>query len=932
MAKTDALLKIDYKPLKGTTTFSSGSGASSAQIDTSAFLLRDGTQAMLSNLNMGGFSIIGVNLLDGVDLSVFSANYNAHTINANAHHNQTHDIDGVDHTGTLAWSKVNKSGSNLNEIVTRLHSSLQGITANDHHNQIHSIIGSDHTVTGNAYDLVGLSAINTLAVVTPSANVSSGIERILKSSSAGNLNLASLTTILINSTAELTLNPVGNIILDSQAGATIPGGSIQDDLGAYNRKWRTLFAAELYVETLVAQDVIATIGGRIMVAPTTSLIADVSSVVTTIDVKHNNLQSGDFVVLQTAPNGVAQIESMRIVSAATTITGGYRYSVTRNLDGTGANVWVAGDAVVDITDGYIDLTSTSTMLNHFGPIIAIYDRTSVGSWNGLTPVTAMGNLRNFVDISTDTYGFALGNNLTLTPSTGFVGMTGDVSNGLRLFNTPLRMFNGAVESVHIQGWNDIWIGTSTSDRRLQWNGSVLTIVGAITIQSGTTGFTNITDRPTSLAGINTSESAKLTGIADGATRNNVFRQETIPNGQNGDIWYNTSTSVLYRHNGSNWDVVGSYVINTNQLIDGANLGARAEWDSINSRPARFNFEGSPSGQPAGLYMTSIATGYWDGNNFRTYIDSFGKFMFVGSGGAFVAWDGTRLFGGTSAAFSTETANWYVDSTSGALVAGGGQVYITREAINLTWEGIYNTTTYGDRSKFRWYLDSATNSTLLAQMSLKESGFFVYAPTVDPLLRERSLVIRSSNEVFNGLQLSTATGNMSMFFTSDGISFLVGGARAGTLRIGSVVTSGLDVFGSAFVNGNTIWHAGNDGAGSGLDAGLLAGFGFGTPSQRWNVVPVITSDGAMEVGRYIDFHNANIDASDFTYRLTNDVSGTLNTSGHLIVGGFLSANYMQIPATTPPSATAGYVKIALRSADNALVAVMPSGNVRVLATN
>ena len=42
-------------------------------------------------------------------------------------------------------------------------------------------------------------------------------------------------------------------------------------------KIRTLHAAEMYVETLVAQDVMATLGGRVMVAPTTTLIADLSN-------------------------------------------------------------------------------------------------------------------------------------------------------------------------------------------------------------------------------------------------------------------------------------------------------------------------------------------------------------------------------------------------------------------------------------------------------------------------------------------------------------------------------------------------------------------------------------------------------------------------------------------------------------------------------
>lgn len=897
MAKRDSLLKMDYRPSSSVVRNGAATGGTSVSIDTALFLLRDGTQAMLANLDMGGFSISNVNLLDGVDLSTLSDNFVAHIANINAHHNKVHSIDGTDHTGTLSWSKVDKSGSNLTDIVTRTHSSLQGITANDHHNQVHAIVGSDHTVIGNSFDLIGLSATNTLAVLTPSANVSSGIERILKSSSAGNLNLASLTTILINSGAELTLNPVGNIILDSQAGATIPGGSIQDDLGAYNRKWKTLFAAELYVETLVAQDVIATIGGRIMVAPTTSLIADVSNVANTIDVKHNNLQNGDFVVLQTAPSGVAQIESMRITSSATIVSGGYRYTVTRNLDGSGANAWVAGDAVVDITDGYIDLTSTSTMLNHFGPVIAIYDRTSVGSWNGLTPVTAMGNLRNFVDISTDTYGFALGNNLTLTPSTGFIGMTGDVSNGLRLFNTPLRMFNGATETVHIQGWNDIWIGTSTSDRRLQWNGSTLTIVGAVTIQAGSTGFTNITDRPTSLAGINATESAKLTGIATGATRNTIFRQSTTPTGQNGDIWYNTTTALLYRHNGTSWEAVGNNYTNTNQLVDGANLGAQANWGSINSRPARFNFEGSPSSQPAGLYLTATSMGYWDGYTFRTYMDNQGRFTFVGGTGAYVAWDGTRLFGGTSPTFSTSTANWYVDSTNGALVAGQGDVILNVNGLTINTQGYTG------------------------------SNYDMYA--TPPQSKSINFNINNVNDWAIWSWRNNTTSQRAIDFSVQRGS----GTWETLMRIEEQYILGtfIRLRANLFIYNNEVWHAGNDGAGSGLNADLLDGYQTSVSGSRWNVVPVVTSDGVLETGKYIDFHEISGDTSDFSYRLTS-TNGVLNTSGHLVVGGLVSANYFQTPAGAPPSATAGYVKILLRNTDNALVAVMPSGNVRVLATN
>jgi hypothetical protein len=224
----------------------------------------------------------------------------------------------------------------------------------------------------------------------------------------------------------------------------------------------------LYVETLVAQDVISTIGGRIMVAPTTTLIADLSSVATTMDVKHNNLVSGDYVYMASAPGGVAQVESMKVTSGATTITGGYRYTVTRNQDGSGANAWVAGDAVADIGgavgSGYIDLTATSTLHGQLGPTMTIFARTSTATWNGVKPTVSVGNLRSFVDYSSDTFGIAHGNDLTLTPTSGFSGITSDNTNGLRLFNTSLNLYTGGNQFLKLDTTTGFTIksGTGTS--------------------------------------------------------------------------------------------------------------------------------------------------------------------------------------------------------------------------------------------------------------------------------------------------------------------------------------------------------------------------------------------------------------------------------------------------------------------------------------
>ncbi len=68
------------------------------------------------------------------------------------------------------------------------------------------------------------------------------------------------------------------------------------------------------------------------------------------------------------------------------------------------------------------------------------------------------------------------------------------------------------------------------------------------------------------------------------------------------------------------------------------------------------------------------------------------------------------------------------------------------------------------------------------------------------------------------------------------------------------------------SGNTIWHAGNDGNGSGLDADLLNGFDFGSSGNWWGIVPNVGTDGVMEIGKFVDFHNSDADATDYAVRL------------------------------------------------------------------
>ncbi|MEI6418708.1 MAG: phage tail protein, partial [Sphingomonadales bacterium] len=60
----------------------------------------------------------------------------------------------------------------------------------------------------------------------------------------------------------------------------------------------------------------------------------------------------------------------------------------------------------------------------------------------------------------------------------------------------------------------------------------------------------------------------------------------------------------------------------------------------------------------------------------------------------------------------------------------------------------------------------------------------------------------------------------------------------------------------------------EGHGNGLDADTVDGYHVsrGGAGGAWPCLPVVNSDGVMEVGRFIDFHNASNDPADFRGRL------------------------------------------------------------------
>jgi len=319
----------------------------------------------------------------------------------------------------------------------------------------HDILSKHSYSGGGALDVFGLSAAGTLAKLTPSYNPGAAAA-LLRTGDTGLLQLAGLgvgtagaaSQIIARGTAaaqlqleydagnyarftvgsggNLTLAPTGDLELDPVGNDVLPAVGYDLNIGSLAKKYLTLHCAELWVETLVAQNTIATIGGRILVGPTTVLTSDMDTTQTSMFTKHNQMAINDIAYMEAD----GKVEFMRVTGGP--VGGGpYGYTVVRNLDGSGGNLWYAGDAVFNTGttgDGFMDLYSISAVSGptKYGPTILGNARNSV-TYNDWTEHWAIGNLNGVYGYGVDTYGVAVGKYSTTTS-----WLSADATNGIRI--------------------------------------------------------------------------------------------------------------------------------------------------------------------------------------------------------------------------------------------------------------------------------------------------------------------------------------------------------------------------------------------------------------------------------------------------------------------------------------------------------------------
>jgi len=200
---------------------------------------------------------------------------------------------------------------------------------------------------------------------------------------------ATQAKIEVGSGANIVIDGTNKLIKTSNFSSGIRGWQINYDGNAeFNN---VLLRGELQA-TVLRLNVAQCLGSLFYVMPATKLIADVSPTDTTIDVADNIFEAGDYIYLHPAAD---RTEWMKITDNGTSISGGYRYSVTRDCDGGGADSFYKDEGVLNTGqrgDGWIALVGGFTYRPNRIDIVkregfAHYDWTtkvSLGNLSGLS--------------------------------------------------------------------------------------------------------------------------------------------------------------------------------------------------------------------------------------------------------------------------------------------------------------------------------------------------------------------------------------------------------------------------------------------------------------------------------------------------------------------------------------------------------------------
>lgn len=690
MAKGDLQRVIDRQKVR-TSSSSITVGSGGGSVDLSPYLLLDGSRAMTGNFSMGTFSIINVGLVDGVDIS-------AHVTDVDAHHAKLHDLDDTaNHSGTLAWAKVNKTGSNITDIVTRAHNNLQGIGPDDHHARSHNITSlSDHTITASTFGLVGAIASNLLGILTPEHTP--GVNaKILRTNTDGSLTIDKLVgtayvkssaymqavtyidapilqytgSISINPTLDLTFNPGSNSVIlasgktfkssGADSGFTGNGFIITSSLGEFQD---LTVRGTMRVYELLIQRIRMT-NGSLLVSSTgkvKTVSGPASGIYTIVTEEEHGFLENDVIRAQVFTGSNIYRSDLTVVAVANTKQFTATLRAASTAPAVGFEYGRLGNTTNASRQGVIYITSDDTYAPYLDVVNGIASH-ALFNTNGTVKVR-LGRLDG-ITTGVGEYGlFATGgSNAGSEQSNSYVKISNE---SILLNNVPLEFrYSGQRTGYWSADGRSFWIGPTETDKRLSWDGTTntLNIVGNITITGGNAATS---------ASVTAAQTAAQTYTDNNAATKNL--------GNTTVNWAGSNT-----RGGSANDTLNVNGVSAATVQNGAGRASTG----LNSSgyvalPLRSSNIADTSGV-VGLNMNANRFGYYDGTNWKVWLANTGQFYFGGSTGAHLEWNGTELLGTNGS-----TVQWYASSANGAFYAGQGVVKLSQSGIEI-YRGTIETT-------------------------------------------------------------------------------------------------------------------------------------------------------------------------------------------------------------------------------------------------
>lgn len=298
--------------------------------------------------------------------------------------------------------------------------------------------------------------------------------------SSGSLRSPSDEIILDSTNKKIV---VGNNIVIDGANKSISSNGYQSGIKGFNitpeyAEFGNVSVRGEIHSAVFTKDIINAVNGYLMIANSSILSESIDDAQTYILVNDNVFKDNDILRFKDETNS----EYLLITGSINTGSAPYKFDVTRDYDGTGANVWSSGSAVVSTAQsgsGYILLDASS----NYSPFMDIIIRTGSG-WNDIETRARLGSLAGITDLDV---GLSAGNNQYglysdnvylrggIVAKTGSIGgweiTTEDIHSSGRTNNSGITLRS---DYIGLSGSGaTLYLGATTD--YIKWNGSNLYI-------------------------------------------------------------------------------------------------------------------------------------------------------------------------------------------------------------------------------------------------------------------------------------------------------------------------------------------------------------------------------------------------------------------------------------------------------------------------